>query len=336
MKRPLFLLAAALVLAAVAAGITLYYWPGKPLTGYSGPPPSLLSLLPPSAPCIVYIDLAVLRASPLLAQLTPILPAPGDDPEYARFVRETGFDYTRDLDQVAVAFWPAPPAQRVVALADGRFAREKISRYALASGKLEKRGDRDVYVVPAAKGGAPISFSFLSPNRVALAQGKGLESAGLEARPGAFAPEMGERIVRVSGSAFFIVARADQFSFPLGPSGIGSAELDRLLHSIRWLTLAGRPESERLKVAAEAECDNAGNARELALTLEGLRLLASAGIADARARHQLTPQAAALLDRLARSATISRADRRVSLQLELTTEVLRTMSGANAPAAAKH
>jgi hypothetical protein len=320
----------------VAAGITLYYWPGKPLTGYSGTPPSLLSLLPRGAPCIVYTDLAALHASPFLAQLTAILPAPGDDPEYARFVRETGFDYTRDLDQVAVAFWPAPPAQRVAALADGHFGREKISRYALASGKLEKRGDRDVYVVPAAKGGAPISFSFLSPNRVALAQGESLESVGLEARPGPFDPEMCERIARVSSSAFFAVAKADQLSLRLGPSGISSAEFDRLLHIIRCLTLAGRPEGERLKVAAEAECDSAGNARELALTLEGLRLLASAGIADARARHRLTPQAAALLDRLARSATISRADQRVSLQLELTTEILRTMGSATAPAAAKH
>jgi hypothetical protein len=49
MKRPLFLPAAALVLAAVAAGITLLRLAGKAAHGLLRPSPSLLSLPPPSS-----------------------------------------------------------------------------------------------------------------------------------------------------------------------------------------------------------------------------------------------------------------------------------------------
>ena len=95
-------------------------------------PPDLLSELPADAPAVGYVDVAALRAlknSPLAGLLGLTSPGPEADQEYKEFVRQTGFDYTRDLDKAAIAFWPLSFAvergngigeNRVLAIADGR------------------------------------------------------------------------------------------------------------------------------------------------------------------------------------------------------------------------
>ena len=89
------------------------------------------------APVVAYIDVAALRKlqdSPLAAMLGLAGAQPEQDREYQAFVRDTGFDYTRDLDEAAIAMWPtsvmAPKGRLgdnlVLAIADGRFDQEKI------------------------------------------------------------------------------------------------------------------------------------------------------------------------------------------------------------------
>ncbi len=73
----------------------------------------MLSLLPPQAPYVVYADLATLRGSAFLNRLVAIIPAPKEDPEYLDFVRATGFDYTRDLDRVAIGVIPTTPTRQL-------------------------------------------------------------------------------------------------------------------------------------------------------------------------------------------------------------------------------
>ena len=72
------------------------------------------------------------------------------DKEYAQFVRATGFEYTRDLDRVVLALIPKSPANQTVALAEGRFDQQKITGFALLTGKLEHQDGAEVYVLPAA------------------------------------------------------------------------------------------------------------------------------------------------------------------------------------------
>ena len=95
---------------------------------------------------MAYIDAANLRKlqnSPLAAALGLASPGPQADRDYANFVRDTGFDYTRDLDHAAIAIWPASfgtpdnvlGEDRVLAIADGRFDQQKIRAYALHTGK---------------------------------------------------------------------------------------------------------------------------------------------------------------------------------------------------------
>src|SRR5579862_7629217 len=92
--------------------------------------PDLVQQLPGGAHAVVFADMVELRASSFANELASLAPTPTQDPPYTNFVRDTGFDYTRDLDRVAAALWPQTSPTSIVALAQGRFDEAKIERYA--------------------------------------------------------------------------------------------------------------------------------------------------------------------------------------------------------------
>jgi len=312
MKRALYFLLAAIFLSAA-----VYFLRGG-REDTSGPVPEMLAQLPADAPFILYADLAALRASPLVEQLAALAAPAQQDPEYASFVSQTGFDYTRDLDRVAVALRPGPPASghggSVQVIAEGRFDRKKIAAYALRTGRNETQDNREVYVVPGARPSDSISFSFLQPNRIAIADTPQLPpfAAGT---PDA---ELQERVTRVAGSAVFIVGRASALPAGLASLGWQSDQLDTLVRSLRWYSLAARPVEDRVKIVLDADCDSPENARQLSGVLDGLRMLAQAALADPNMRRRMQPAPLALADSLLRSADISRSDATVRVIFELT------------------
>src|SRR5436309_15780043 len=87
-----------LVLGLAASGIlyAVRHHRGPSVPAAAAPPP-LLDLAPQDSTALVYADLAGLRASPFLAQLAALAPAPNTDRDYAEFIRATGFQYERDL-----------------------------------------------------------------------------------------------------------------------------------------------------------------------------------------------------------------------------------------------
>ena len=119
-KRGLIALAALVGLVAAAAGVYLYR-ARRPMPAAAPstlPVPSVFSELPPDAPGVAYLDVAALRklqGSPLATMLGLAGADPQSDRDYAEFVRGTGFDYTRDLDKAAIAFWPASGRGRPLA-----------------------------------------------------------------------------------------------------------------------------------------------------------------------------------------------------------------------------
>jgi hypothetical protein len=328
---------AALVLLFVSSvsAAALYYARRGPHAAQRGNIPELVSLAPADTAYLFYLDLAALRASSFLARLTALAPSPAADPEYARFVRATGFDYTRDLDRIAFAARPGTSTSLNVALAEGRFDRERISSYALRSGKRERHGGAEVFLFPPGPHSGPMAFAFLGPNRVALADGPDarevLDRLVLEREPSQFQPAMRERVSRVAGSAAFAVGQVGHLPGNLAPGGLRSDQFNNLVRSLRWFTLAGRPERDRLRVLLEGECDTAENARQLASTLDGLRLLGQAALADPKTRQRLEPEAARLLEAMLGGIQVSRKDLRVRLDVELTEQMLERLPAAPAP-----
>src|SRR5580704_4561255 len=217
-RRALIVLAVLLLLILTAV-VAFYYWQHRPLppmvsqvagVAVSGPEPGILSELPSNAPVLAYVDVSALRKlqnSPLAAVLGLTSPGPQADREYAAFVRDTGFDYQRDLDHAGVAMWPAGFGtpnnvlgdDRVISIADGRFDQQKIKAYALRTGKAATTGAREILEVP---GNPPVSLEFLSPSRIALASGKNAVALLTSIDSSASAlrdPALQSRIERVAG-----------------------------------------------------------------------------------------------------------------------------------------
>jgi hypothetical protein len=337
-KRALIVLA---ILLLILTGVAIYYIHGHGsspviVTG-PGAPPELLSLLPSDAPVVVYGDVAALKNSPAFGKGSILLtPGVAEEPQYKDFVRDTGFEYTRDLDRFVIAAWPdknrssreGSPSVPLIALADGRFDRQKIDAYAKRIGSITKNGEAEVYETPSAVPGEKISFTFLAPGRIAIAQGMGLDAILHPSKATSPDPDASARIARVSGAEFFAVARTDDLPKEIGIPGVQSGQLNRLLKSIRTITLSGHPEANSFVLAAEADCDSLPNAFQLATLLDTLRWLGRAALADPKTRAQMHPSDAALLDSLLRVATVSHESHSVRLRLELTPAILQSSTKA--------
>src|SRR6267154_727491 len=109
---------------------------------------AVLSAMPSDASAVIFADLTELRRAPFTADFYSWIPKGQVDAEYTQFLRDTGFDYERDLDRVAVSFIKAEKDSRLFAVAEGRFDRNKVEAYAARSGVRENRSGREIFSVP--------------------------------------------------------------------------------------------------------------------------------------------------------------------------------------------
>ncbi len=125
--RPTFLIVLAVVV--IAASVTLAVQLRKHA------PPEAARLLP-GGDAFFYLDLGWARR----ANSGKKLPAVSHDPEYERFIRETGFEFERDLDKAAFAIhypasWPgggtggSASEVRFSEVLEGRFQGERLTAY---------------------------------------------------------------------------------------------------------------------------------------------------------------------------------------------------------------
>jgi len=337
-KKRAFLVVAVLV-CLIAAGARIYVYrlrrPLAPAT--EGKVPRILGQLPAGSPAIGYLDVAALRKlrdSPLAEILGLAGTGPqGHDPEYTAFVRDTGFDYTRDLDRAAIAFWPpaseeagqAGADQRLLIIAEGRFDEQKIESYARSSGAAVN-GSQFVYKVP---GSPPVSFKFLSATRIALASGKNAD--GLLAAPSSPAhdPAMQANIDRVAGTPIFAVAQVDHLPKDFYATFRNVPQLEKLARSVESLTLAGQPEGDRIELTLDGTCDSLKDALEVGTLLEFSRVGASLVLADPKTKRQMTPEQTMFLQKVVNDLKVTQQDRLVRLQLELTPDMLATAASPN-------
>jgi hypothetical protein len=344
---------AVVLLCLIGAGVAYYFWQARPLPPIvttapgvpaAGPPPGILSQLPADAPVVAYIDAANLRAlqnSPLAAALGLATPGPQADRDYANFVRATGFDYTRDLDHAAIAFWPSNfgtspkdiDANRALVIADGRFDQQKISGYT-QRGAVATTGGESITTVP---GNPTVSFEFLSPTRIALASGNDMLVPLEKILLGHFGtrdPSMQSRIQRVAGAPMFAVARTDRLPQSIYAPLHNSPQLEQIARSVQAITLAGQPDRNNLRITIDAECDALKNTVQLAFLLETGKMAGSMALSDPRTRSQLTKEQFTFVAALVNRATINHQNKVVRITLEITPDMLAAAPAPPKPAAA--
>lgn len=299
----------------------------------------ILSLLPADASAVLFIDLRELRHAPFIAALYAWAPKPQQDLDYSQFLQETGFDYERDLDLFAIAVIKHDSRTTLFAIADGKFDRPKISRYALKAGTVAKMSGREIFFPPASEDGKKISFAFLSNRRIALTDDSNAASLVSSQKRSEDANEWHARFERLAGSPLFAIIRQDAAPGAAlaaqAPGGLRSPQLSALLDQLQWIVLSGKPENDRLRIVAEGESAADTTARQLADMLNGVVILAQTGLNDSKTRQQLDPAVReAYLDVL-KSADISKIDRgdtkSVRVVLELTPQFLGAARSASPP-----
>jgi len=146
----------ALVLCGGAAWLAL--WQREHFTAAS--PAGMLQRLPAQNAIVLFLDFDALRRGGIVKVLSPSRTF--EEPDYQAFVRDTGFDYRRDLDLAAVSFG----GDDEFFVIKGRFDWNKLARYAAAQGGTCSKG---LCRMPGSTPQRRISFFLLQSNLMALA-----------------------------------------------------------------------------------------------------------------------------------------------------------------------
>jgi len=331
MKKKLWFWLTAILLLSIAVAFYGY----RTHTGQGSPERNdVLVMMPAEASAVIFVDFNELRTAPFFAKLYAWAPKPQADPDYAQFLKDTGFDYERDLTRLAIAFEERGQDSAFFAVADGKFDKSKITGVATKTGTLSKTEAHEVFSVPVNGSRNRISFTFLRSDRIALTDDTNLVSLVAAKKREADSRDWRPRFERLAGSPIFAVIRQDAGAGAAlaqrAPGGLRSPQLSSLLDQLQWITVAAKPESDRLQVVAEGECIAEATSHQLADVLNGIALLASEGLNDAKTRQQLDPALrAAYLDLLKSAAisTINRGDTKsVRLAFEITPAFLEAAS----------
>ena len=290
-----------------------------------------LALMPTDASAVVFADFDELRQAPFIAKLYAWAPKPPVDADYAQFVKETGFHYERDLQRITMAVVKGGPGSPWFSILDGKFDRQKISAYALKTGSSVRTDGREIFSVPVSGTARKISLTFLRSDRIAVTDDQHLALLSDAKKRAEDAADWRTRFERLAGSPVFAVIRQDAAIGTAlaaqAPSGLRSPQLSTLLDQLQWITLAGKPENDRLRVVAEGESTEA-TARQLVDLLNGVVILAQLGLNDAPTRQQLDPAAREAYLQLLQTADVSKIDRgdskSVRVVFEITPQLLET------------
>jgi hypothetical protein len=212
---------------------------------------TLIQCLPPDDAAHVYLNVSALRASGILDLLAGSKAA--EDPDYQRFVDQTGFDYREDLDEVAAAFLRG----NVYLALRGHFNWKKLNDYAAAQGGFCRN---TVCEMPATDPNRHISFYPLRSNVLALAvsfEQRGVTMVG----PSQWAhpPQLPPEPVWISAPSFVFT---DVKNFPEGTH----AFLSPLAQAQKVIFAIG-PDGQQLRIRAEVLCSSPQAAATLARQL---------------------------------------------------------------------
>ena len=338
------LITGVVLLAALGAGVYFVYerWMGS----RGDERESLLRALPADATAVIYVDVAELRRGEILKSISNWSAGAVTDPEYKRFVSETGFDYERNLDRVGIAVENRGGARNYFVLADGNFDRGKIEAYLRKNAVSRKEGPLEIFHFASPNsnpgvfsGQRSISIAFLSDRRLALTDAADLSSEFEAAKAEAGHAEWMGRFERLSGTPVFALIRQDAAIGALlnnqTASGFGSPQLAQLLNQLLWISLAGKPEGKQFRAVIEGECPNEMTMRQLSDFLNGITLMANAGLNDSKLRQQMDPAEREVYLQLLNSIDVMRLDRGMSKSVRVTFVVTPEIWGKLAQAAAE-
>jgi hypothetical protein len=216
-------------------------------------------------------------------------------------------------------------AATYVAIADGKFDRKKIEAYAASSGRKETVSGRAIFALNMGGRGKTSFFTFLRDDRIAWTDDPSYAAILLQRTATVSPEEWREHFRRLAGTPLFVVLRQDSGSpSPLAeqaPGGFQSPQLAALLGQLQWISIAGKPDGNLLRVVVDGECLSEQTIKQLNDFLKGVVVLAQMGLSDAKTRKQLDPQLREGYLELLQSADIEKMDRGSSKSVRVVFDV---------------
>ncbi len=244
--KRLWLAVAALIVICAAALGGIAWRRHRTLT-----PASWLRRLPRQDTLIAYIDFAALRRAGILSMLDGS--KVGEELDYQAFVRNTRFDYKRDLDAAMVAFAPSGKFM----LLKGRFDWSSLRSYAAAQGG---RCDDPLCRMTGSAPERRISFFPVLSNLMALAVSQD-DSAALRMTTPAEAPDS-----EMPGTPVWLSIPPSALK-PGSSLPEGTSMFARGMEQAQSVLLTFAPEGSRLAARLEVHCRNEQDAADLSARL---------------------------------------------------------------------
>ncbi len=257
--------------AAIAVGIAFWAYVHYRRPAISSPA-AMLRQLPIHDSVVLYIDFDGLRRLGIMKMLagSPL------ENEYLDFVRNTGFDYTRDLDAAMAAF---RPAGKFLVLR-GRFDWDKLRAYAAAHGGACEGA---LCRMPGTAPDRKISFQPLRKDVMAMAVAAD-DAAVLQI---AAAAPAGSPSWPLPSDPVWVALPGEVLRSPADlPSG--TRIFARALDNAQSAVLSLGPEQNRYAARMVVQCRSAAQANDLAGQLYNLTQLLSAMIQ--REKHKPNPR----------------------------------------------
>ena len=229
----------------------------------------LIQYLPPDQAAHVYIDASVLRSSGLLDLLAGSKAT--EEPDYRRFVEQTGFDYRTDLNAIAAAFLHG---NTYLALR-GRFQWNRLNEYARSQGGNCRNA---VCTMPGASPDRHISFYPIRSDTLALAistEERGSDMIG---------PTRWRNPPRLPGEPVWISVPSYMFG-DVASMPSGTSSFLRPLAQAQEITFAVGPKDQQLQIRLEVMSATPEAAAALATQLSSTTEL----LKKMLARDHLTP-----------------------------------------------
>src|SRR5215472_15516805 len=118
------------------------------------------------------------------------------------------------------------------------------------------------------------------------------------------------------------------------PGGLRSPQLGQLLDRLLWVSIAGKTDGKEFRVVLEGECPNEATMRQLSDFLNGLTIMANAGLTDPQLRRQMDPAEREAYQQLLNSVDVMKLDRGTRKAVRVTFVVTEEIWGKLAQAGA--
>ncbi|HSP69353.1 MAG TPA: hypothetical protein VLN48_16620 [Bryobacteraceae bacterium] len=231
----------------------------------------LVQCLPAERSLHVYMNVGLLRSANILELLAGSQGA--EEPDYKKFVEQTGFDYRTDLDAVAAGFRDGDEYFAV----QGRFRWNQLADYARAhQGSCQDR----LCSMPANQTGKTISFTLLRNDVLALAVARDTQGVRV-IFPGFWkeAPKIPAAAIWVSAPPYIF---ADAKNLPAG-MGAFRSQLEHARNTV--FTLGPSADQKAFELKMQVDCAAPDDASKMAAQFSSVTDL----LKKMLARDKLTP-----------------------------------------------